>query len=119
MSEVQDHYNNLLAKHYTWMFGTPFDAKVAEQRAILEDALKPLADSSDFGLAVDLGSGPGFQAVALSEMRYSPVLAVDTSESLLKELQSHQGNLAVQTICSDLLKLSEFVSPATAQVIVC
>src|SRR6266436_5213917 len=119
MREVQDHYSNLLAKHYTWMFGTPFAAKVAEQKAILEDALQPTSDSFDLGLAVDLGSGPGFQTIALAEMGYSPVLAVDTSESLLKELESHQGNRSVQTICSDLSKLSEFVSPATAQVIVC
>jgi SAM-dependent methyltransferase len=119
MSEVEDHYSNLLAKHYTWMFGTPFVAKVAEQKAILEDALKPFADASDLGLAVDLGSGSGFQTFALAEMGCSPVLAVDTSASLLKELRSRQGALAVQTVRGDLLKLSEFVSPATASVIVC
>lgn len=119
MSEVRGHYSNLLAKHYTWMFGTPFDAKVSEQKAILEDALQPAADCSGLGLAVDLGSGPGFQAIALSEMGYSPVLAVDTSESLLKELQSHQRDLPVQLICSDLLKLTEFVPLMTAKVIVC
>jgi len=119
MSEVQDHYSNLLAKHYTWMFGTPFNAKVSEQKAILQDVLQPAPDCSGLGLAVDLGSGPGFQTIALLEMGYSPVLAVDTSESLLKELQSHQGDRPVQTICSDLLKLSDFVSPMSAQVIVC
>ncbi len=27
MSQVEDHYSSLLAKHYTWMFGTPFAAK--------------------------------------------------------------------------------------------
>ena len=47
------------------------------------------------------------------------MLAVDTSESLLKELQSHQRDLPVQSICSDLLKLSEFVPLMTAKVIVC
>jgi SAM-dependent methyltransferase len=119
MSEVQDHYSNLLAKHYTWMFGTPFAAKVSEQKAVLQDALKSTADCSGLGLALDLGSGPGFQTIALSEMGYSPVLAVDTSESLLKELQSHQGDRPVRTICSDLLNLSDFVSPKTARVIVC
>lgn len=119
MSEVQDHYSNLLAKHYSWMFGTPFAAKVAEQKAILEDALKPTGDGSDHGLAVDLGSGSGFQTIALAEMGYSPVLAIDTSEDLLKEMQSHRGSWPVQTICGDLSKLSEFVSPAAAQVIVC
>src|SRR5260370_29457209 len=119
MSDVQDHYSNLLAKHYTWMFGVSFAAKVAEQKAILQDALQSAADRSARGMVVDLGSGSGFQTVALAEMGYSPVLAVDTSQSLLKELQSHGDNLSVQTICNDLLKLSEFVSPATAKAVVC
>jgi SAM-dependent methyltransferase len=119
MSEVQDHYSNFLAKHYTWMFGTPFAAKVAEQKTILEDALQPAAASFDHGLAIDLGSGSGFQTFALSEIGFSPVLAVDSSEALLKELHAHQGSRPVQTICGDLSKLNAFVSPATAQVIVC
>jgi len=119
MNEVQDHYNNLLAKHYTWMFGTSFAAKVAEQKTILEDALSAVAAGVKLGLAVDLGSGPGFQTIALCDMGYSPVLSLDTSELLLKELQSHQGNLPIQTICADLSKFNEFVPSATADVIVC
>jgi SAM-dependent methyltransferase len=119
MSDIQDHYSNLLAKHYTWMFGVPFAAKVAEQEAILQDALHPAAERSHLGMAVDLGSGSGFQTVALAEMGYSPVLAVDTSQALLKELQSHSDHQSVQTICNDLLNLNEFVSPATATVVVC
>jgi SAM-dependent methyltransferase len=118
MGEVQQHYSNLLAKHYTWMFGTSFAAKVAEQKTILKGALQT-TNSFEPGLAVDLGCGPGFQTLALAEMGYSPVLSVDTSELLLQELQSHLGNLPVQTIHSDLSKLSEFVSSATARVIVC
>ncbi|MGC1869601.1 MAG: class I SAM-dependent methyltransferase [Acidobacteriaceae bacterium] len=117
MGEVQDHYDNLLAKHYTWMFATTFDAKVSEQKAILEEALQTPADC--FGLAVDLGSGPGFQTIALTEMGFSSVIAVDTNDFLLKELQSHQGHRPVRTVCSDLLKLREFVPPMAAQLIVC
>ena len=119
MSDVQDHYSNLLAKHYTWMFGPSFPAKVAEQKSILKDALDPSAGAHDLGMAVDLGSGSGFQTIALAEMGYSPVLAVDTSETLLQELKSHSEHLFVQAICSDLLKLSELVSPATASAVVC
>jgi SAM-dependent methyltransferase len=118
MGEVQLHYSNLLAKHYTWMFGTSFAAKVVEQKAILADAL-PSVNSLEVGLAVDLGCGPGFQTLALCEMGFSPVLSVDTSELLLEELQSHRGDLPVQTIHSDLSRLSDFVCPATAHVIVC
>jgi SAM-dependent methyltransferase len=118
MGEVQQHYSNLLAKHYTWMFGTSFAAKVAEQQSILDGALQT-PNGFEPGLAVDLGCGPGFQTLALCELGYSPVLSLDTSELLLEELQSHAGNLPVQTIHSDLSSLSEFVLPATARVIVC
>src|ERR1700689_5674846 len=101
MSDVQDHYSNLLAKHYTWMFGPSFPAKVAEQKAILKNALDPSAGAHDLGMAVDLGSGSGFQTIALAEMGYSPVLAVDTSEYLLKEMQSQRSDWPVQAICGD------------------
>jgi hypothetical protein len=32
MGQVENHYDNLLAKNYTRMFGTPFVSKVAEQK---------------------------------------------------------------------------------------
>jgi SAM-dependent methyltransferase len=118
MGEVQQHYSNLLAKHYTWMTGTSFGAKVAEQKNILADALQT-EDGFEPGLAVDLGCGPGFQTIALCEIGYAPVLSLDTSEVLLKELQSHLGHFSVQPIHSDLSKLSRFVCSATARVIVC
>ena len=37
MSDVAKHYENLLARHYSWMVGAAFDAKVAEQQALLEE----------------------------------------------------------------------------------
>ena len=37
--EVTQHYESLLAANYTWMFGVPFDAKVAEQRDLLRRVL--------------------------------------------------------------------------------
>jgi len=36
-----EHYENLLADHYEWMFGLPFKAKVAEQKAILKEFAGP------------------------------------------------------------------------------
>jgi hypothetical protein len=32
MSAVTDHYQQLLSEHYVWMFGVPFEEKVAEQK---------------------------------------------------------------------------------------
>jgi SAM-dependent methyltransferase len=119
MSSVEEHYSGLLAKHYTWMFGTSFAAKVAEQRAILEDALTEAPP----GLAVDLGSGPGFQTIALAEMGYSPVVAMDTSVELLEELQTHTKGLDVRVVHGDMLRIGDFVGAETdlglADVIVC
>ncbi|HKF50489.1 MAG TPA: class I SAM-dependent methyltransferase [Terracidiphilus sp.] len=121
MATAQEHYSNLLAKHYTWMFGTTFEEKAAEQRAILTELLGPRAEAGST-LAVDLGCGPGFQSIALAQMGYSPVLAIDTSRSLLDELESHRhalgGNLPIQTLCDDVMDIGGLVSPSTARVIV-
>jgi SAM-dependent methyltransferase len=119
MDGVRQHYEGLLAKHYTWMFGTSFEAKVAEQRAILEEALRLKTANDHRGLAVDLGCGPGYQALALAQLGYAPVLAVDTSATLLSELRNHQGNLPIQTAENDIRDLGLLVAPGTAQAVVC
>ena len=114
--EVARHYENLLAEHYTWMFGVKFDDKVAEQRSLLE-ALGVKAGRR--GLAVDLGCGPGFQALALAGLGYARVVAVDTSQALLGELAAHKADLPVDTVHADLCDLSRLVAAETAEVIVC
>ncbi len=116
MPTAAEHYENLLAAHYTWMFGTSFAEKVAEQKSILAQTLPPPQTPQ---LAVDLGSGPGFQTIALAELGYSPVLALDTSAQLLTELRSHASSLPIQTHHADLRDLSAFVAPASAAAIVC
>lgn len=119
MTTVQDHYSSLLAQHYTWMFGTTFEEKVAEQRTFLSQSLGPEPEADGSSLAVDLGCGPGFQSIALAQMGYSPVLAVDTSRALLDELESHRGILPVETLCDDVMDIGGLVSPSTARAVVC
>ncbi len=115
MGSVEEHYSSLLAKNYTWMFGTSFEAKVAEQREILDDALS----GARRGLAVDLGCGPGFQAIALAKMGFLPVLAIDTSAELLDELRSNSDGMNVRAVHGDLLRVAEFVGAGSAEVMVC
>jgi SAM-dependent methyltransferase len=116
MTTVDEHYQHLLSRHYSWMFGS-FADKVAEQRSILTAAL---ADSTKAGgLAIDLGSGPGFQAVALAQLGFSPVIAVDTSAELLTELESHAAGLPIHTRQADLQTLPAIAPAADASVIVC
>src|SRR6266851_5160341 len=119
MSTVTEHYQQLLAKHYTWMFGASFNEKVKEQESLLSQTLGDLTKQSAGALAVDLGSGPGFQTIALARLGFSPVIAIDTSSELLDELRSHIGSLPVQMKEADLRDLPTVMAAERARVIVC
>lgn len=112
---AQEHYENLLADHYEWMLGLPFEAKVAEQKAILDEFAGP--DVSG-GLAVDLGCGSGFQSIALSDRGYK-VIAIDTSEKLLRNLATRIGSRNIVAKHADLRDLDSLVDPASVEIAVC
>jgi SAM-dependent methyltransferase len=119
MSTVSEHYQRLLSKHYTWMFGTSFNERVNEQKSFLSRWLEPLKNLPEHALAVDLGCGPGFQTIALAQLGFFPVVAIDTSAELLDELRSHATNLPIQTQKADLRDFPAMVSAGQATVIVC
>jgi 2-polyprenyl-3-methyl-5-hydroxy-6-metoxy-1,4-benzoquinol methylase len=119
MPTVNEHYERLLSQHYTWMFGVPFEDRVAEQKSFLSRALATLNYTPQHALAVDLGCGPGFQTIALAQLGFSPVIAVDSSSELLDELRTHVGDLPVRTEKADLRDLPAFVQTGQATVIVC
>ncbi len=115
-TDAARHYRELLAEHYTWMLGVPFAAKVDEQRALLR-RLGALPKRG--GLAVDLGCGPGFQALALADLGFGDVLAMDTSEALLGELARATEGRPIRAVHADMRALSEHVAPGAAELIVC
>ena len=115
-STVKTHYDNLLAEHYDWMFAVPFDAKVAEQKALLREFVS--AAGPNAGLAVDLGCGSGFQSVALAELGCQ-VLAVDVSEKLLQQLGARIASRNITTRHADLLSLDCLVAADSASTVVC
>jgi hypothetical protein len=115
--EVTRHYESLLAANYTWMFGVPFDAKVAEQRDLLGRILGEEMGSP--GPAIDLGSGPGYQSVALADLGFIPVLAVDTSQALLDELKEHRNGRPIETACADLRDVRRIYGQRRARIVVC
>jgi SAM-dependent methyltransferase len=119
MASVSEHYERLLSKHYTWMAGASFEEKVKEQNSFLSRTLGPLADNLEGTLAVDLGCGPGFQTIALAQLGFSPVIAVDISSELLAELRFRVGNFPVRIEKADLRDLSAIVPAGQATVIVC
>jgi SAM-dependent methyltransferase len=119
MSNVATHYEQLLAEHYVWMFGVSFEEKAAEQKALLDQVVGTLPGARRSGTAVDLGSGPGFQSIALAELGYSPVIAVDSSRELLGELQVRKGSYEIATREADVTTLDWAALPESASVIVC
>jgi SAM-dependent methyltransferase len=115
MSDVTRHYDTLLAQHYSWMMGVAFDAKVTEQRALLE----MLGAAGRSGTAIDLGCGPGYQSVALAKLGFAPVVAVDSCQPLLDELVSQAGALPIRAACADMRDLSQFAEPGTVALVAC
>ncbi len=114
MNEIQNHYQNLLAEHYSWMFGS-FDDEVTRQREILTR----MGAQNTSGLAIDLGSGSGFQTFALAELGYQPIIAVDSSAALLQELRERRRVEKIETREADLREIANTAGKATASVISC
>ncbi len=105
------HYASHLARIYTWMFGD-FEWMVQAQKEFFEQhSVFPCSTK----VALDLGSGPGFQSVALSRLGFTTV-AVDTSRELLDELKARDG--AVQICLRDFRDLS-FARDLRPELIVC
>ncbi|WP_411073023.1 class I SAM-dependent methyltransferase [Streptomyces sp. cmx-4-25] len=122
MTTAPEHYDRMLAAHYTWMLGSDIHAVVREQAELLRGlGVRALADAD---AAVDLGSGPGPQTLALAHLGFSTITAVDLSQVLLDEVVAHAETAgfagAVRTVRADLLEaLPHVAESGTAAAIVC
>ena len=113
MATVKEHYENHLAKHYSWMSGG-FAKKLEENRKFFKDHN---VWSRGSRIAVDLGAGSGFQSIPLAELGYQ-VIAIDLSNHLLAELKENANNLSIKIINDDLLNFSKHC-PDTVELVVC
>ena len=114
MAPVRDHYDTVLSEYYSRMFGE-FDAKVAEQHALLERL--GVTARSGAAMAVDLGCGSGFQSIALARLGFQ-VLAIDFSQGLLAELRDRARGLPVEAIAGDIRDVAKLV-PTAVELAVC
>lgn len=114
MSDVTEHYQNLLARHYSWMFGGA-EVKFEENRRFFrEHQIVP----KQSGRAVDLGAGPGFQSIPLAEAGFD-VTAIDLSAELLAELARHNTEgLGVRIVEDDLRHFPRHVE-SPVELVVC
>ncbi|RKN43041.1 class I SAM-dependent methyltransferase [Streptomyces hoynatensis] len=123
MTTVADHYEDLLAAHYTWMLGGDIEAVAAAQAELLR-GLGLSRRPGEQATAVDLGCGPGPQTLALARLGHASVTAVDTSATLLAELVAHAGRAglapAVHPVHADLRGvLPRTVAPGSVATLVC
>lgn len=116
MNDAIRHYDQLLAEHYSWMVGVPFEQKVAEQKALLTELG---IGQGAHGLAIDLGSGPGYQSAALADLGFSRVIAIDASQTLLDELSRDKGARPIEPMRDDIRRLSRHAGTGKVEAIVC
>jgi len=113
MSYIRDHYENLLADHYSWLFGG-FEAKLVEnERFLAAHGITPQGNRR----AIDLGSGSGFQSIPLARAGFQ-VTAIDLSPKLLSELNKRRDELPIITVEDDLLNFSRHLE-GKAELCVC
>ncbi len=97
MANMIDHYQSLLADHYSWLFGG-FDLKCQENKDFFNsNDIKPIRNSK----AIDLGCGSGFQSIPLAQIGFK-VTSIDLSSKLLAELDRNKGKLSITSINDDL-----------------
>ena len=114
MASVEEHYGNLLARHYTWMRGD-YDSKVQEYRELFR---RVGLSSKPNSTAIDLGAGSGFQSVALTDLGFD-VVSVDLSGHLLEELRNRIGNRRIRTVLGDIRDPSLYEAHVPIEIAVC
>ncbi len=113
IATVAEHYASHLAPIYSWMVGD-FDAAVRANELFF-DEIK--INPTTVGTAVDLGCGHGIQTIALARRGFQ-ITAIDSSQMLLDELESHTARFQVATVQDDLINVCHWV-PNPVEVIVC
>ncbi|GAB4534327.1 MAG: hypothetical protein Tsb0014_20410 [Pleurocapsa sp.] len=104
MSTVSEHYNQVLANVYSWMFGG-FESGVDKN---LEFFKKHHIRPTGSKIAVDLGAGCGFQSIPLAQLGFS-VTAIDLEPKLLSELKNNAGELPIVAIADDLINFEQHI----------
>lgn len=116
-AEVRDHYESLLATHYSWLLGDDFGLVVGRQR----DLLAGHVGNRPSGTALDIGCGSGAQSLALVDLGFAPVIGLDLSPSLVDELTARSaGSSKVDVRVADVTEgLTHIVEPESVSVVVC
>lgn len=100
---VKTHYDEHLGNYYTWIYGG-HEAKTKENENFFNEH-KIMPNSTK--IAIDLGSGSGFQTIPLSNSGFK-VFAIDFSKNLNTELKEKSKNLDVEIIEKDFMQFENY-----------
>jgi uncharacterized UPF0146 family protein len=113
MPTVEEHYRNVLADVYSWMYGG-WDASLSRYTEFFASRnIVPRGGKR----AIDLGAGCGFQAIPLARAGFE-VTAIDLDPKLLAELEAHKGSEKIDIVRGDLREFRRH-APHSAELIVC
>lgn len=113
MATVQEHYDQVLAGFYTWLYGG-YEAGIASNTEFFKrHGITP----SGSGVAVDLGAGSGFQSIPLATAGFA-VTAIDVCQQLLQELSDRDKTGRTRTVLADLVNFDRHV-PGNIELITC
>jgi SAM-dependent methyltransferase len=114
VASAEEHYEKLLAQHYTWMRGD-FDPEVGEYTKVLAG----LGLSTDpGGEALSLGAGSGIQTAALADLGFR-VVRLGSSEALLRESRARTFGREVRTVLGDLRNAEAYAAEGPFEAAVC
>lgn len=114
MTEVQKHYDDLLARHYSWMLGD-YETNVQRYTDFFRKHLiVPLLSKR----AIDLGCGTGFKCMALAGMGFK-VEGIDRCAPLLDELKRRSNSFSVRAVQGDITEFRTAAAELPVEVITC
>ena len=113
MGTVREHYDQVLAGFYTWLYGGYTAALKSNTEFIIRHGITPAGSA----VAVDLGAGSGFQSIPLATAGFS-VTAIDFCEQLLQELSEKDTSGSIRTVQDDLANFDRHV-PVGIELITC
>ncbi|MEN9519126.1 MAG: hypothetical protein RLZZ381_1714 [Cyanobacteriota bacterium] len=104
MNTVSEHYNQVLADVYSWMFGGFEHGTRKNLEFFQAHNISPIGSR----IAIDLGAGCGFQSIPLAQIGFS-VTAIDLEPKLLNELKENSSKLPITTIQDDLINFEQYI----------
>jgi len=110
---IKNHYDKHLGNYFTWIYGG-HNGKVKENELFFQNhSIKPQSTK----VAVDLGSGVGFQSIPLAKMGFN-VTAVDFSKKMISELKEKSKDLNIEIVEDDITNFEKY-NGRNPELIVC